>query len=256
MQMTCKLVLRMIVFASLLGGCDSVSYVKSELTGTVKPEGGIQERLPPTRDYAAPTQALWRAVREVLDAQGYVYDENPSAGTIRTEPRQVGDVNKMQIATAIFSAKLFIKVENSQVTFRARFDKRSNVMLPEENVEYAEKENELRRDFFSAVDKRLQSIGATAAPRATPASAGKTTMTDGQAPEKPRNESEQGRSNTTMSVLELQQRLAELGYDPGPRDGVMGRKTVDALKKFQRKSNLATSGDLDSDTVQRLRSKP
>ena len=40
----------------------------------------------------------------------------------------------------------------------------------------------------------------------------------------------------------LQQRLEELGFDPGAPDGIFGRKTVRAVKNFQRVNGLVEDG--------------
>lgn len=45
-----------------------------------------------------------------------------------------------------------------------------------------------------------------------------------------------------MTTLDLQRRLAALGFDPGPLDGVHGRRTLAALKAFQAKSGLVADG--------------
>jgi peptidoglycan hydrolase-like protein with peptidoglycan-binding domain len=33
-----------------------------------------------------------------------------------------------------------------------------------------------------------------------------------------------------MTIAEMQKRLTELGYNPGPADGAAGKRTTDALK--------------------------
>ena len=57
---------------------------------------------------------------------------------------------------------------------------------------------------------------------------------------------------TTMTTAEMQKRLTELGYQPGPADGKSGPRTVNALKKFQQEHNLPVTGQLDAETVARL----
>jgi peptidoglycan hydrolase-like protein with peptidoglycan-binding domain len=42
--------------------------------------------------------------------------------------------------------------------------------------------------------------------------------------------------------------LQEQGYDPGPIDGLMGRKTRDALGQFQRDHDIPKSGKVDTAT--------
>lgn len=74
---------------------------------------------------------------------------------------------------------------------------------------------------------------------------------------------QQSRSNTQVSAAnntsspssktqELQLLLIEAGYNPGPADGYMGKKTQDALKKFQKDNNLPITGNADNDTYAKL----
>jgi peptidoglycan hydrolase-like protein with peptidoglycan-binding domain len=56
-------------------------------------------------------------------------------------------------------------------------------------------------------------------------------------------------------LQEVQRELAARGYDPGPADGLMGKKTREALKRFQTDNNLlAPSGSVDAQTLGALRS--
>lgn len=62
-------------------------------------------------------------------------------------------------------------------------------------------------------------------------------------------------SSQRMTIQNIQQRLSELGYKPGPADGGMGKHTVAALKKFQHDNNLAKTGKADNATVAKLLEK-
>jgi peptidoglycan hydrolase-like protein with peptidoglycan-binding domain len=53
-------------------------------------------------------------------------------------------------------------------------------------------------------------------------------------------------------VKAAQQALKDKGHDPGPVDGVMGPKTQAALKDFQSKEGLTSSGQLDAETMSKL----
>ncbi len=53
-------------------------------------------------------------------------------------------------------------------------------------------------------------------------------------------------------VYQAQKRLKELGYDPGPVDGIRGKNTTRAIKKFQKDNALSTTGRLDSATRNKL----
>ena len=46
-----------------------------------------------------------------------------------------------------------------------------------------------------------------------------------------------------ISVLYMQTRLAQLGYDPGKKDGVYGKKTAEAVAKFQTYWNIPLAKD-------------
>lgn len=49
-------------------------------------------------------------------------------------------------------------------------------------------------------------------------------------------------------VSGAQARLQNLGYNPGPVDGVLGPQTESALRRFQREHGLAVTGELDATT--------
>jgi len=53
-------------------------------------------------------------------------------------------------------------------------------------------------------------------------------------------------------VREAQRTLRELGYQPGPVDGVVGPKMKDALAKYQRSEGIHVTRRLDSETLARL----
>ncbi|MFZ2171415.1 MAG: hypothetical protein WAW61_17475, partial [Methylococcaceae bacterium] len=100
-------------------------------------------------------QSLRGATLEVLDEQGYVYEENTSTGTIKTESKLLTDTSKFAFTGATYSAKLFIKLEGTKVSYRAKFDKASNLTMGGQNIEFPEKENEMRKAFFDALVKKL-----------------------------------------------------------------------------------------------------
>ena len=56
-----------------------------------------------------------------------------------------------------------------------------------------------------------------------------------------------------VSVTDVQKALIRAGYDPGPVDGHVGKKTKSAIKQFQRKHNLSADGIVGQKTWDRLR---
>jgi peptidoglycan hydrolase-like protein with peptidoglycan-binding domain len=57
---------------------------------------------------------------------------------------------------------------------------------------------------------------------------------------------------SSEQVKSVQQALQGKGMDPGPIDGIMGPKTMAALKAFQKDQKLTESGRLDDQTREKL----
>ncbi|QHG64382.1 N-acetylmuramidase domain-containing protein [Pseudomonas putida] len=55
-----------------------------------------------------------------------------------------------------------------------------------------------------------------------------------------------------LNLRTAQAALQYLGMDPGPIDGIRGRRTFSALIRFQESEGLAETGLLDQDTLERL----
>jgi hypothetical protein len=62
-------------------------------------------------------------------------------------------------------------------------------------------------------------------------------------------------SPSQNTIQGAQQRLQALGYQPGSADGIIGAKTVLALKKFQADHKLPITGALDARTVDALKAR-
>lgn len=63
---------------------------------------------------------------------------------------------------------------------------------------------------------------------------------------------ESASSKAQLSLAEAQRRLTALGYQPGPADGAMGKRTAEALRRFQKERGLPQSGTLDATTSDAL----
>jgi peptidoglycan hydrolase-like protein with peptidoglycan-binding domain len=55
-----------------------------------------------------------------------------------------------------------------------------------------------------------------------------------------------------MSTRDLQRALRRAGYNPGPIDGKIGKRTGAALRAFQRREGLSITGRLDTATKEVL----
>lgn len=58
--------------------------------------------------------------------------------------------------------------------------------------------------------------------------------------------------NQSMSFMQAQIRLNQLGYSVGKPDGVFGKRSVEKLKLFQKSRGISMSGALDAQTVEAL----
>jgi len=54
------------------------------------------------------------------------------------------------------------------------------------------------------------------------------------------------------SVYNAQKKLKQLGYDPGPIDGIFGKKTKNAIKNFQADNYINVTGQLNNETKEKL----
>ena len=61
-----------------------------------------------------------------------------------------------------------------------------------------------------------------------------------------------GGAGGSEQVKAVQKALQDKGMDPGPIDGIMGPKTMAALKAFQKDQKLTESGRLDDQTREKL----
>jgi N-acetylmuramoyl-L-alanine amidase len=61
-----------------------------------------------------------------------------------------------------------------------------------------------------------------------------------------------GLVNSSKLVLQVQQRLSKLGYEPGPADGIYGVKTAAAVRAFQIDNGLVADGMVGPQTAAAL----
>jgi localization factor PodJL len=65
-----------------------------------------------------------------------------------------------------------------------------------------------------------------------------------------------GEADRQALVRKIQTLLAEQGFDPGPPDGVLGPKTVDAVRAYQHKIGQPETGQIDNTLVAALADSP
>lgn len=59
--------------------------------------------------------------------------------------------------------------------------------------------------------------------------------------------------NDSELIRQIQLLLKEKGYNPGPVDGVCGRRTVEAIKLFQKRTNDTPTGKVNRDLLDKLK---
>jgi hypothetical protein len=59
-------------------------------------------------------------------------------------------------------------------------------------------------------------------------------------------------SGNADQVRKVQEALKAQGHDPGTIDGTMGAQTQEALRAFQKSKDLPVTGQLDSETIDKL----
>ena len=67
-----------------------------------------------------------------------------------------------------------------------------------------------------------------------------------------RSNLDRGAARGHEDIKQVQEALKKEGHDPGPVDGVMGEKTQQALREFQKSKNLKVTGRLDDETARSL----
>lgn len=230
----------------ILSGC---SGYMSELKGTAKPDAVVMEKVPVSKSYHVPQDVALAAIKKVMKSQGVIYEivagEDKDTVRLKTEPIVVQEASAMDLmlAKSAYSAQEIIDVSmDGTVSFIARFAKSWEGLGDQntKNLQFPDKENELRKNFFDALDKELPIVGQTSPP---------TITSDQENVVKRKVDSDQ-------VIAKAQKKLSLLGYDPGPADGISGKKTRNALKQFQQSNGLAVTGKADKETMDKLLKSP
>jgi Putative peptidoglycan binding domain len=239
-----------LVIATLAACAD----LKNELRGTAKPDGGIALDIPQTQNFEASFDRTWKATVDILDKHSILYEADKAGGKIVTEDKELQKISGWRafFYGSNYKAKQFIDLKRvgetrTAVQHRARFTKEFATIFATTNKEYPEAENLLRKTFFDELSSQLgaaasQPLGRTSSAPAQP------TFREVKAAE-----TIQGASPEPLSIADLQRRLSELGYQPGGADGIMGKRTVEALRSFQKDKRLPVTGHADGETISELR---
>jgi len=145
-----------------LTGCGNAMR---ELRGTAKPESNVTEKVSESKAYNVSQDKVLAAAKKVLKAQDILFEvgngEDKNIVRITTEAITIQNPSLMRsmMGASTYTAKEIIDVTvDGIVSFAARFSKALGVTSTKrENLKFPEKENELRKQFFDALDKEVPS---------------------------------------------------------------------------------------------------
>jgi len=196
------------------------------------------------RDFAAERREVWNALVTALAAKESIRNTDAANGLVRTDYDLLEDKESGRRLQYSFLAKVDEEGKRAvRVHINIRF------LLPgqpawmedmqAQPVLNKNAENYLRQDLFEAICENLS--GCKPKPVMAPVSI----VLEGREETQPGPPSEE--------VREAQRLLAENGYYPDAANGLLARKTRQALKKFQEEYGLPATGRPDPQTLDALR---
>ncbi len=143
-----------------LTGCGNAI---NELRGTAKPESKTTEKVPESKTYNVSQDKALAAVKRVLKSQEVMFEvgngEDKNTVRITTEAITIQNPSliRSMMGASTYTAKEIIDVtSDGTVSFAARFSKALGVTsTKKENMKFPDKENEMRKQFFDALDKEI-----------------------------------------------------------------------------------------------------
>jgi|GEM_PF-1393848 len=217
---------------------------------------------------------VWLATIQALAEEEIIKTINPDVGVVVTE---FGTVDKRELIAidTVFGARTYkysytINVRKKS-PYKTDLDIKTNLKMSQIAIYEREQsvpwlESNLRKNLFMRICKQLNPNQAYRCASLF-SKTGNAERSSPEPPVKPdlpvkqpsENHSvEQPSKNHSISpekpkpnalILQVQEALRDKGYRPGPVDGLMGRKTRRAIKKFQKDTNIAVTGRADKNTL-------
>ena len=131
---------------------------------------------------------------------------------------------------------------NTPAKLRLRFCEDGH---PLENLPYVLEIETVTREGYTDDDGQIEVF--------IPPEATSGVITVGEGTDARRYELDLGHLDPEDTISGVQARLHNLGFEPGPIDGVLGAATRNALIRFQKLYDLPESGELDSATKNKLK---
>ncbi len=207
------------------------------------------------RDFIGTEGQVWKALISALSEKEIIKTFDRGSGLVVTEygtvaGRELKAIKTLLLATTYkysYTVNLLSRSGN-----RTRIKVKVNLLgqqvgFYEREVSDVAVEKYLTKDLFDRVCSSL----SPGNPYGCSDSQAKSNFSQRQTPSVNRLPSSQkitGNSRTRA----VQQRLLDLGYDPGQADGKMGKKTRNAIIRFQKDNRLTAHSKLDMITLQTL----
>ena len=177
------------------------------------------------------------AVRAAL-TQSSIDGEN---GTLRWQAAADAAVESV-VASVAQGQSGSLKFERAEIS---AFEAQESLLLAADSLTVAGIDLSLTQSLVMALlegkSGPLEGGGASETAQAIPSSSGPVPDRDVSKPK--------------LDVRRVQTLLAELGYEPGAIDGLMGRRTASAIRAFQKAEGLAVDGRLSADLVAALETR-
>jgi len=142
-------------YCLLFVGCNPKNLVFDPCKNN--PAGGIEQEISHEKKYSANYDKTWNAVRTALEQLGYSTKADPSSGKIFTEPLGIScpvEAGVKSIDITKWYSVVTATVSGPKVRLGVSFQ-RNHLGIKKNDLVFPEKENEISRDFFAAVDRLL-----------------------------------------------------------------------------------------------------
>jgi len=202
---------------------------------------------PPTNTYSSKKSPdlIFTAAMQAMGAFGKLTGADRTSGIVQ------GQKGNWTMSAGITGANGVSRVEVS-----ARY-------VPSNRMDFYSREA-LTAEFVSLLEKNLGEKLSPISNPGTPLSGSQGAVTDNTAQQASKAiqpstapvelaTDEKRKVHEMISLAEAQTRLTEIGYQPGPADGAMGKRTSYAISKFQREHGLRVTGRLNVETSEALR---
>ena len=207
------------------------------------------------------TQA-WQSTIRALAEEEIIKTMNQDAGVVVTEygvleDQKINTVNNI-LGTSPYKYSFTItllETEPDKTAIKVKTNLKISQMAIEREEDFPLLENYLRKKLFIRICKQLEpdhsqdcdSLFSVASRSLVEAELDTPEITLEPTPEPAAPPPPE--KKPVPIILEVQQTLTACGYNPGPIDGLMGRRTKKAIKQFQADTNILETGYPDLNTL-------